>query len=780
MATLPPGPLASVRVVDLTDLRGALCGRILADLGADVVKVEPPDLPPALAASTAYRYRNANKRGVVVDLEAEAGGEELSALLADCDILIENGGPDGQARLGLVDGPGAPRHPRLVHVALTDFGLDGPRASWQLEPLPAMASSGALFASGFPDLPPCWLPGFLAHDCASVYGAAGAVAALLDRRRSGQGQQVEISTQEAALAGTTPWSIAIESYLSVNPFLPAAGKRNAAGSYWVLPAKDGWVRTVIGNLRQWTGFLALMGDPEELSDPMWKDMMFRVANSDVVRLVAEERLTDRTRVELFEQALKLETTIGVLHTPSEFVAHEQTQSRRFFLETGFAGLEGAPFASAPYKLSASPASVRRAAPAPGEHDPAPFPARREPEADAGGDGLLLDGLRVVEFGAAAVMPEMSGVLSELGAQIIKIESLAHPDVLRATGYGRINCGFAFNTECRGRQSVALDIATEEGRALALELCAAADIVAENYRGGALDKVGLGYEHVRRRNPSVIYVSSQGYGRGGPYGQMPAYGPLNNGFAGLHHLWNHPDAPYPCGTSLNHPDHIAGKLLAVAVLAAIAHRDETGEGQLVDMAQTEAAAFLMGHVYLDAALTGVEPGPQGNRSDSAVPHGVYPAAGEDRWVAVAVPDDDAWGRLVDAVGWEADPALDTLAGRLDARDTIDEGLSAWTAARSPEAAAEHLQAAGVSAMPVMGPADHHADAHLAARRFLVDLEHPEVGPERHVGNPIRFSRLPQRTAVSAPLLGADTEDVLEEVLGLALERIAELRAAGICR
>jgi crotonobetainyl-CoA:carnitine CoA-transferase CaiB-like acyl-CoA transferase len=189
---------------------------------------------------------------------------------------------------------------------------------------------------------------------------------------------------------------------------------------------------------------------------------------------------------------------------------------------------------------------------------------------------------------------------------------------------------------------------------------------------------------------------------------------------------------------------------------------------------------MGHVYLEAAVTGVEPTGQGNHSDDAVPHNVYPSAGDDRWVAIAVHDDTAWQRLVAAVGWDADASLDQLAGRLAARDAIDKRLAEWTAAQTREEAAERLQAAGVSAMPVMGPIDHHADPHLTERAFIVELEHAEVGAERQVGNPIRFSSLEQRTAVSAPLLGEHTEEVLEAVLGIPPERTAELRESGVCR
>ncbi|MEO5839068.1 MAG: CoA transferase [Acidimicrobiales bacterium] len=776
------GPLQHLRVVEVTDLRGALCGRILADLGADVVKVLRPTLPRAEYESTAYRYRNANKRGAVIDLHARDDRVRLDALLDDCDVLIENLGPDQQRVHDLESDSVARRHPHLVHVSLTDFGLTGPRRRWHLEPLTALAAAGTMWATGFPDRPPCWMPGYLAHDCASIYGAIGAVAALLDRARHGRGQSVEVSTQEAALAGTTPWSVAIADYLDINPRLNAKGTRSADGAYWVLPAKDGWVRTVIGTPRQWQGFVELCGRPELLTEPEWANPGFRLANVDVVRLVAETCLVDRTREELFASARALGTTMGVLHTPSEFVAHAQTKARAFFTETGFVGLDDAPFASTLCKLSATPVSLRRAAPTPYDNDAAEFPARPSPAVAAAAphttDTLLLDGVRVVEFGMAAVVPEACGVLSELGADVVKVESTTHPDVLRLASTG-VNKNFTFNAESRGRESVAIDLSTERGRELALQLCATADIVAENYRGGVLDRLGLGYDDIRAVNPSVVYVSSQGYGRGGPYGEMPAFGPLNAGFAGLHHLWSDPETPYPCGTSLNHPDHIAGKLLAVAVLAAWEHRRRTGEGQHLDMAQTEAAAYLIGEFYLDAALTGVEPGASGNRSDVAVPHGVYPSVGDDEWIAIAAPDDASWHALAQAVGWPADESRATLSGRLAARDTIDEQLTAWTAQHPAAEAAAILQAMGVSAMPVMGPLDHHADPHLSERGAIVTLQHPEVGTEHHVGNPLRMG-LTQRTALSAPCLGADTDKVLRRWLDLSGEEIELLVATGVCQ
>lgn len=770
-------PLESLRVLDLTDLRGAMCGRMLADLGADVVRLERPE-DHAAGHEVAAAYRNANKRLLPMP---DAGA--FDEILGRADVLVENLDPSRRESLGLLPDDLSGRHPRLIHVAMADFGLSGPRSEWRLEPLVAQAAGGTLHASGFPELPPCWFPGFLAHDCASVYGTIGVVTAVMDRRRHGRGQTVEVSVQEATLAGTNPWSVAIHDYLKINPFLPDEGRRNADGFYYVLPAADGWVRFVIGNDKQWRGALRLARDPEALTSPEWLDPLFRRMNADVARLVISDALRDRTRAELFEEAREVGATLGVIHLPSEYVEHEQARSRGVFAAGSLPGLGGAPVVRPPMQFSATPgrpaASPTVAAPAELWADHPDTAPGSGPPVPTGGDGALLKGVRVVEFGMAAVGPEASLVLSELGADVLKIESSAHLDVLRLAGFDRINCGFAFNVECRGRRSVTLNLDTAKGRELAFELCAAADVVVENYRGGVLDAMGLGYEAVKGSNPGVIYASSQGYGRTGPLGGMAAYGPLNLGFVGLHHLWNHADAPYPCGTSLNHPDHVAGKFLAAGIIAALDHRARTGEGQHIDLAQTEFAAYLGGHVYLDAWRMGADPAPAGNDSTTACPHGVYPVGGEDRWIAIVVPDDRAWRVLCDAAGWPHEDDLQLLEGRLIRAKEISERLGEWTAEQDGGALAGFLQSRGISACPVMGPLDHLADEHLLDRNFIVELEHPEVGSERHAGNPIRMSVTVQRVAPSAPCLGAHTEEVLGEVLGVAPDEVARLVAAGVC-
>lgn len=824
--------LGHLRVVDLTDLRGALAGRILADLGADVIRIEPATgdpgrlVPPfagdvvAADRSLPFLFRNLGKRGVVLDLDDAAGWARFVALCDRADILVEN---TSDPRLS----PDAvrARHPPLVHATIGDCGRSGPRAGWRLEPLPAFAASGALWGSGFPDRPPCWLPGFQAHDCASVVAVAGALAAVRSRTRDGRGQTVEVSVQEAAMASLAPWWILLADYRRRFPLLPRVYPRDADGPAVVLPVADGWVRILAVTPRQlralvalvlglepepaheWTAAVAARVDPwapletalaklgeggVELATllvdalgrlPVHPDPLRAIhAALDALRLVAGAVLARRRRDEVVAHGQRLGLPIAPVLRPEEFVVAEQTRARGFFRRTDFPHLGQAPVAPFPCNLSRTPVMLARPAPDPGE-DTGGF-APRAPRTAVGPEDARppLAGLRVVSLGVGAVVPELCATLRDLGADVVKIESARSPDFLRrlTLDFASPNRSFMFNDENRGQRSVCLDLSTGQGRALALRLCAAADVVAENRQGGLVERLGLGYDAVRARRPDVIYVSSQGYGRGGPFGAAPAYGPMAAAFAGATWLWNHPDAPYPGGSSLEHPDHCAGRLLAVAVLAALEHRARTGEGQYVELAQSEATAFLLGDVYLQEACTGRPSVQRGNAAVGACPHGVYRAQGTDRWLALAVADDAAWVRFCHLLGWRPEERLATLAGRLAAGAALDARVTAWTSNHAPEQAAARLQAAGISAFPVQGPDDHREDPHLAARGALVTIDDPDVGDVRHVGSPLRLSATPVAPPGPAPRLGADTEDVLVDVLGMDPDEVRRLVADGVCR
>ncbi len=500
-------------------------------------------------------------------------------------------------------------------------------------------------------------------------------------------------------------------------------------------------------------------------------------------MVASEALSSRGRDEAVAEGVRLGFPITAVHMPDEFVAHPQTRSRGFFQKTNFAHLENAPFALLPCNFSRTPATLRCAAPRLEDRSEGFASPREEassPRSRRSAAHPPLQDVLVIGLTCGAVGPEACGLLADLGADVIKIESRTNLDFLRQVSFDDDpNHSWTFNDECRGQQSVCLDLSKPRGREIALALCSQADVVIENNRGGVAAALGLDYEHVARVNPRVLYLCSQGFGRGGPLGEAPSFGPLNSTFAGINWLWNHATAPYPAGISLNYPDHIASKLAAVAVLAALEDRRRTGEGQRIEMSQAEAAAYLSGEFYLQGPTTDRPPAPSGNFVEYAAPHGVYPCAGEDRWLAVAVTSDRAFEQLRGVCGWTRDPALATLAGRLARRGDLDERLARWTSPRDADVAAAELQAAGVSAMTVQNGDDHRADRHLAARGAIVAVAHPEIGSERHAANPIRLSRAPLSAPRSAPLLGADTQPVLRRLLGLSPDEIAALVTDGIC-
>ncbi|MGH7894779.1 MAG: CoA transferase, partial [Candidatus Binatia bacterium] len=637
-----------------------------------------------------------------------------------------------------------------------------------------------LYTCGFPDRPPCWLPGYAAHDAAAAFAVAGALAAILDRARLGRGQSVEVSVQEAGLSGLYPWAIPLADYQRHYPMLASAPPRNADGNYLVLAVTDGNVRVLPATAAQWRAFVKLVGSPEVLAGPEWEFLPYRIMNGDVIRMVASDALVGRARGPVVDEGRRLGVPIGPVNTPDEFAAEAQTVLRGYFRRLQGSVLGDAPVAVAPFVFSRTPVALRRPAPRPGEDDSTPFAARERVVATGGG-GPVLAGLRVLSLGVVAVGPEIGWLLAELGAEVVKIESRKKLDPLREVTIepDAPNRAFTFNDENRGHESVLVDLSTAGGRRLAFDLAAKADVVIENNRGGVARNWGLDYDDVCRVRPDVVYLASQGYGRGGPLGEVQGFGPMNGAFAGACWVWNHPDAPYPAASSLNHPDHVASKLALAAILAALEHRRRTGEGQLIDMAQSETTAFLLGEAYLEGPLTGRPAGPHGNAVPYACPHGVYPCAGEDRWVAIAVVGDERWHAFRGVLGWSDDPELTTLAGRLQACD-LDERVAAWTRERTAENVATTLQAARVSAAPVYDQDDLRDDPHLAARGAIVTVEHREIGPERHAGNPIRLSRTPLMPAGPSPLLGEHTEAVLGRWLGLTPADVGRLADEGICR
>jgi len=386
----------------------------------------------------------------------------------------------------------------------------------------------------------------------------------------------------------------------------------------------------------------------------------------------------------------------------------------------------------------------------------------------------LEGVKVLSFGTGAVIPDFGKVMGELGADVIKIESRENPDFMRSMPGRFIVAGFAETN--RNKRSFGVNLKTQEGKELITSLIKWADVLGENFRGDVLRNLGFDYENVRKINPGIIYISSQGYGSGGPYGDYQAYGPMLSAVSGMLSIWGHSDDPYPAGSAAPIPDHIASKQAVLAVVAALDYRRRTGKGQFIDMAQTEVAANLIGERFLEYTVNKRIPQRMGNRVSYAAPHGCYPSAGEDKWCAIAVFTDEEWQAFCNAIGrpaWTGEPRFADTMSRLENADELDRLVGEWTATREAREVMEVLQEAGVSAGVVAQPYDTIDDLQLHYDRALVELDHPALGRVLYPSPVFRLSGTPAVPSTRAPLLGEHTEEICRELLNMPDEEIGRL-------
>lgn len=402
--------------------------------------------------------------------------------------------------------------------------------------------------------------------------------------------------------------------------------------------------------------------------------------------------------------------------------------------------------------------------------------------------LPFAGMRVLSFCVGAVMPELTKIMGEFGADVIKIETEANVDLMRRTssvpppGGDAFNSNAGFNEANRSKRSLAINLKSDEGRKLMYRLIAQSDVVAENMRGGVMASLGVDYETVRAINPRIVYVSSQGFGASGPYRMYTTIGPTLSTNIGQLYAWSYPDGRTPIGASLAHPDHIAGKIGLTWVVAALDLRRRTGTGQFVDLSQSEAGASMMGEQYLEYTMNGREPARMGNRSYNAAPHGTYESSIDGRWCVLAVHNDEEWLGLREALGdpeWARDCRFGTLAERQRFSGEIDAHIQAWTRQRTPEEAMHHLQRHGVPSGPVQTAAELVEDPHLKARETFVEIDHPVVGKRLYPNdNLLRLMGTPAQPSVRAPLLGEHTDVICRELLGLSDAEIASLRESKV--
>ncbi|HXY92315.1 MAG TPA: CoA transferase [Acidimicrobiia bacterium] len=780
-------PLSGLRVVDCAVERGELAGRYLADLGAEVVKVEPPGGSPARnlapvrsGVSLAWAVRNAGKLGVVLDLDTERDRERFHALLAHADVLLTS---DVSLAGGLDVRSLARAHPHLVALAMTAFGLDGPFTDYVATDAVLSATGGIAFKAGVPTGPPLFPPGHVVDDLVSVTAAFAALCALYQREQTDAGQFVELSANEA-VALCADWALPNVS-ARVLAGEPPAEVRNGSGPvYPVFECTDGYVRLVVLSPRQWRALRAWLGEPEYLQDPELESFVARLMiAATVINPLLEEHFARFGMDEAAAEAQRRGIVCTPALPPARVLTNEHLVSRGAFAPLDVGNGVTAPVFTGFFEVDGDRAGPRTPPPAVGEHTDPVFAglgdARPAPASVPDTPSLPLAGVRVMDFGIGAVGVEVGRRLAEYGAEVIKIESRAYPDFMRTVTGGEFSPSFVSSS--RSKLGFGANAQTPEGHEVLLRLVEQSDVVVENNSTGTMDDLGLGFDDLVAANPNVVMVSSQLMGSHGTWADWRGYGPTGQGPGGLLYLWNYADRDDPAGSSSIYPDHYAGCLGAVGALAALVGRARgTNAATHVEVAQVEAVVGSLADLL---AAEGLAPGsvvPSGNRSEQGAPWGLYPCAGEQQWVAITCRDDDDWRALRAAMGepaWAADPALDRAAGRLARVAELDERMADWTRGDAKDAVAARCQEHGVPAAPMLTGTDMGSHPHYLARHFAIRVEQQELGPMVLDGAAFQGDLMAGPDVRQAPTIGEHTRSLATTLLGLDDDEVDKLLAAG---
>jgi crotonobetainyl-CoA:carnitine CoA-transferase CaiB-like acyl-CoA transferase len=794
------GPLAGIRVLELASgIAGPYCGRLLAGLGADVIKIEPaegdwtrrdgpfPGDVPDPERSGLFLHLNTGKRGVLLP------GADLAALFAGADVLLLAHQRRDLDAAGLDIEGLRTAHPGLVVANVTPFGLTGPYADFAGNELVCYALSGYAMLTGAPDRPPLKAWGHLVSYQAGGQAALGVVAALRARDRDGRGQLVDVSIMEAGtflLGGVEQGA----------HFFGRVARRNGTRllgfppqhSYpsTIRPCKDGYVHVHSNNRH--LDLLGALIDHPRLTDP--EVLAAMMGHADEIDAIVDEWLSDKTREEAVAAAQALRLPFTEVRTPSEVLDDPHHRERGSFVTVDHPGAGKVLQPTGPIRLPASP---WRDLPAPmlGQHTAEvaarpwpPRPASGLPVAGPGGRARPLAGIRVVDFTNAVAGPLASSLLAVLGADVIKVEApggrprnaagiAPRRDGSDERPWDRI---LSFNAFNHGKRSLALDVTRAEGRDLFLGLVRHADVVVQNFSPRVLPNLGLGFEVLAAANPAVILVSMPAFGLDGPYRDRGSYGPGVDAMSGLSHLTGYEDGP-PMKPGNFFCDQNAAVLAAFATLCALRHRDRAGEGQHLELAMIEGEFQVLADAYLDVVFNGREPHRMGNDHPWMAPHGVFPSAGEDAWVAIAVETEAQFAALCRVIGCP-DLATDARFARQRERHAnrrlLDEPIAAWTRTRTHYEAQAVLQAAGVPAGAVLNSVELLADPHLAVRRGFEYVETPGVGPTPYPRPAFVLSGTPVPLETPGPAFGSANGFVLRDLLALDEGTIAALYAAGV--
>lgn len=803
------GPLAGLRAIELGEGTSApYAAKLLADYGAEVVKVEPPGGDPARRrgpfpgdrpdpeASGLFLYLNTNKYGVVLDLDSDTGRRQLELLLAQADILVSNLSTQRLAAMSAAPAVLRARHPALIIATITPFGADGPWAARRGDDLVIYAMGGLAYSTpGMPDAaeelekePPLHPAGFPAETLAGLAAATAILSAVHQRARTGGGNHLELS-QHATVATMQHRDVTTYSYRggTYNRLLNPVTIGRMPNFY--LPCKDGYVTIAAPMDLHWERLVEAMGNPPWALSADFATSTARSANWMELRRRLVEWTLELSGDELYALADARQLPFFPFYPVRKAVDSEHSRARESVVGLRV-GTRRARMPGAPFRMEKTPWALRRPAPRLGEHTEqilqqcsraASSPSRALEQVRS---ALPLTGIRVLDLGQYIAMPYCTLWLAWLGAEVIAIESRRHMTSRSAPPFapgleGNPDASGYYNLLYSSKKSCTVDMRTPGGRAVARRIAGAVDVMVDNFSTGVLEKLGLSYDEVAKENPGLIAVSCGAFGRSGPMKQARGLHSAVNLFSGVADVTGYPGGhPRILGGVL--PDPLSGIYGAFAILAALHHRRRTGEGQFVDLAMYEAMMTLIPEAVIDLDLNGRDPVRIGNRDRLKVPHGIYRCREPESWIAISVDSDSEWQALCEAAGhndWRADPRFRDVAARRAHAAEIDRVVDAWTRTLRVDEATTLLQSRGVAAGPVRRCDELLNDEILLQRGAIFATEHPVAGVRRQIGLPWKSdsSAFDYRRA---PLLGEHTRPVLSSLLGMDDDEYARLQAHGV--
>ncbi len=801
-------PLAGIQVVDLTVDRGELCGRILSDLGAKVIKIEPPGGSPSRSKppidgdhSLFFTFRNCGKRSAVVDLSDDEERESLHGLIYASDVVIDSAEPGTHADPSLDADELLARHPHLVVASITAYGRTGPWAGRDVPNAVIEATGGMAFKAGTHEGGPILPPGNIADDTASFTTAFGILCALWQLRNTGAGQVIDASVNEC-VAQITDWSLSNWSR-SADAGEPHSEQRAGPGVvYTIIPCADGFVRLIVLSPRQWHAIRSWLGEPDYLQDPELDGFIGRLMIADaVLNPLYAELFSSMTMAEVSEQAQARGIVCTPFLKPDDVLANPHFESRKTFDHVTIDDGRVMKLPSGWFEVDGERCGPTGRPPHVGEHTEEVFaslwcgtgPVSRDAElaqaarwwaeseesGSEGGKALPLKGLRVMDFGHGGVGVECGRMFGEYGADVVKIESRSYIDFIRAVLGGEMSPSFASSN--RSKRSLGVNAKTERGVELLRRMARDADVVIENNSTGTMDAMGLGYQVMKAANPDVVMVSSQLMGSRGLWADWFGYGPNTQVTGGLAHLWNYENYPEPAGNQSIYPDHFAGRVCSVAALANLLGRRWDSPGAHIEVCQVEQAVSTIGDLLAKESLVPGSVQPLGNHSEHGSPWGLYPCEGDDHWVAICVRNDSEWESLVSVMGspdWATAPDLAEEPGRRAAQDTVDSKIAEWTRTRPNTEVAEICLAAGVPAGVMHTASSQSTDPHLEARGYLQSMYQPPIGNMIFEGGGFHASAMEAPDIFPAPGLGEHTREIASEWLGLDGDEIEDLITQGV--